>query len=148
MAYSKGMEKKLVQVLLRYPAAWMLPIATYFVIGPIKSSCCSKTDRRKHLLGFSKHCTIINMILTFAMHVIIFHLFSLVDDFDDDFYIISSVVIVTGLIFNAIYLLLDQSCCFSGSQNCFCVCCCGPECFKTNVNVIDVCQNEFKIVQI
>merc|ERR1711963_286656 len=58
--------------ILNYPAAWMLPFATFFVIGPTKSPCCSKTDDQTHHLGVSKPYTIINIILTYVIYVTIF----------------------------------------------------------------------------
>ena len=55
---------------------------------------------------------------------------------------------IAGIPFTIIYLLLDRACCCTRSQKCFCKSCCGPVCYKTNINVIDVSHDELKIVHI
>merc|ERR1719422_1272268 len=69
IACSTGCNKKFFRIISNYPATWMLPIATYFVIGPRKISCCSKQKCLKNELGFSKKLTAINMTLTVLIYV-------------------------------------------------------------------------------
>ena len=161
IAYSTGISKKW-QVYSRYPAAWMLPVATYFIIGPTKSTCCSPTNNQRHYLGFSKHCSIINMILTGIVHAIMItyyqitinHTNNQVDNFltfQDIVRFIFIPTFIIGLIFNCIYLSLDSllyPCGCLGSQNSFASFCCGPQCYKTDIYVIDTGQKELEIVQI
>ena len=61
------------------------------------------------------------------------------------FYVITA---IAGSSFTIIFLLLDRQCCCARSQKCFCKSCCGPVCYKTNINVIDVSHDELKIVHI
>ena len=40
--YSTGVNRKLIEFILSYPASWILPVATNFAIGPRRSLCKSK----------------------------------------------------------------------------------------------------------
>ena len=151
IACSTGLNKKYSQVIFRYPAAWMLPVVTYFVIGPIQSVRCSRKNTQKYHLGLSKHCSFINMILTVIMYGVIIAFIVILNgdiSFDMNFYIFFLPVLGLGLVFNIIFLLLDQSCFFSKSQNCFCTCCCGPECYENNTSVINAYRNELEIMKL
>ena len=120
---STGFNKKLTQVILAYPATWMLPIATYFMIGPQKSYCCSKTNVHQYHLGFSKPCTIINIILTVTMYAGIFTYFA--------YYFLwgyTGMVLLLSLVFNIAFMLSDLKCC--------CFCCCNNDCRKHETHVI------------
>ena len=55
---------------------------------------------------------------------------------------------ILSLLFNIIFLSLDENWCFSGSQKCLCVCCCGPDCYKHNDRVIDVSHEVYEVVNI
>ena len=72
IAFSTGLNKKLIQIISNYPAAWMLSFATFFIIGPIKSPCCSRTNAQTHHLGVSKPYTIINIVVTYVTYMTIF----------------------------------------------------------------------------
>ena len=161
---STGINKKLIKVVLAYPAAWMLPIATYFAIGPINSSCCSKTRIDRHHLGFSKHLTIINIVLTMMIYATIISLFAAYDitlQLSDinwymelignihniNLYVIFVPLLILSLLFNIICLLLDENFCCQKSQNCFCSFCCSFECFKHDTFVIDTTTNDLEVVK-
>ena len=135
---STGINKKLSQVILAYPAAWMLPIATYFVIGPQKMSCCTKTDTNRYHLGFSKVFTIINIILTMVMYAVII-------SYSATFYIYQIIPyfvlpLFLSLLSNIIFLLSDSKCC--------CSCCCDAECRKHETYVIITNTVKLDIVKI
>ena len=108
---STGLNKTFVDVILNYPASWMLPITTYFMIGPHASNCCSQTDVNK-ILGFSKFYSCINISLTVIMYLASISFFE-----SYDFYYLSEIlsmwvpVLVLGLLLNIAYLNLDAKCC-------------------------------------
>ena len=131
---STGFNKKLIQVILAYPAAWMLPITTYFVIGPQKSCCCTKTDTDRYHLGFSKSYTIINIIITIMMYafILIFIGYRLAIYFGP--------VLFLSLVFNIAFMLSDLECC--------CSCCCNNECRSHETYVIATNTLELDIVKI
>ena len=145
---STGFNRKFLEVILRYPASWMLPITTFFTIGPTKSNCSSDANRPRSYLGFSKKNSIINMILTVVMYAALISYFRSYDSELSWKMNIFFVILFVSLILNTSYFLLDLPCCYFGSNKCLCVCCCGPECYETNVHVIDASQNELEIVQI
>jgi len=142
---STGFNKKLLKVIINYPAALMLPIATYFTIGPYKSSnisiicqynqiiCQTNTNRN---LGLSKFYSAINILLSSAMYLILITIM-----FYFDFYnmIIWSPVIVIGVVFNMIYLMIDNPCCSS-------YCCCQDS--LRNIHVINVSQDDLQILKV
>ena len=76
IAYSAGLNKKLFQIIISYPAAWMLPIFTYFTIGPRKLLCCSHSYSNHHQLGLSSLCTCINIVLTAISYITMILYFS------------------------------------------------------------------------
>ena len=80
--------------------------------------------------------------------IIILYFGSYDSDYFGEMGIFFGPLLLLSLILHTIYLLLDKSCCCSGSTKCFCTCCCGPECYENNVHVIDISQNELEIVQI
>ena len=134
---STGFNKKLMQVILAYPAAWMLPITSLFVIGPQKLACSSKTNIHRYHLGFSKPYTIINITLTMIMYAFILSY---------DTYIIQitaficPVIFVITLFLNFIFLLSDAKCCCS----CCCTDCCKHETYviATNTLKLDIVKIE------
>ena len=71
IGFSTGLNKKFLEILTRYPAAWILPICTFFVIGPRKLSCDSANEQRRHLV-LSRGLTIVNMMITWIMGAIMF----------------------------------------------------------------------------
>ena len=146
---STGINKKFQHILLGYPAAWMLPIATYFVIGPRKSSCFSKTNYHKHQLGFSNLYTILNSILTIMMYAIITSYFAA----DPPKYPLAPAIFIQpvfflSLIFNIAFLSVNEQCCCKRSRNCLRSCCCDSKCYQYETYVIDSKTVQLKIVKI
>ena len=148
--YSTGVNRKLIELIISYPASWMLPVVTSFAIGPRKSFCKSKANHQRQQLAFSANCTIINIILTLLMYTVAsFRMIHLSRNSDVTIYIIFLFFVYAIVIsFTIIYLLLDRECCCNTSQKCLCKSCCGPECFKTKIHVIDASHDELKIVYI
>ena len=158
IAKSTGMNKKFFQVIIRYPASWVLPLATYFTIGSKISIKCSTEEKPKRLLEFSIRCSFCNMIISIFMYGGII-VFLLVNDYYDGsgifkpfwidiFLPLFIPVLVLGVTFNIIYLVLDEpwSCLRSNVNICFN--CCGKDCFKAKIQVIDVEGDEIKIISI
>ena len=138
---STGFNKKLTEVILAYPAVWMLPIATYFIIGPRKLSCCSETNTHTYHLGFSRSYTIINIILTVIMYTVIFVYFAI---YTKGLLLLIatyfSPVLFLSLICNIIFLLSEVKCC--------CSCCCDTECHNHETYVIATNTVKLDIVKI
>ena len=113
IVYSTGPNEKFIDVILAYPAGWILPIATYFVIGPKQSSYCCKTNSQRNHLGFSKFHTIINMILTVVIYAA-FHSYC-ATYFINLFYfwILFGPLLPVSLILCIVFLLLDEKICCS-----------------------------------
>ena len=150
MALATGINKKLFQVIINYPASVVLPIATFFTIGSLNSKCCIQTQKRQRHLGFSKWSSIMNMVLTLLMYLILLPYFAKYSHpgLSELFTMIFPPVILLCLVFNIIYLTLDQPCCCSGSQKCYFDGCCGPSCFIRKEQIIDLENNEIEIIQI
>ena len=158
IALSTGINKKFFQVIIRYPASWVLPLATYFTIGSKISLKCPREDKRKRLLGFSTRCSFFNMIASIFMYGGIIA-FLLVNDYYDGsgifkpfwidiFLPLFIPVIVLGVTFNIIYLVLDEPwCCLRSNVN-ICFNCCGKDCYKSKIHVIDLDGDEIKIISI
>ena len=64
---STGFNKNFIEIVMRYPAAWMLPVCTFFMIGPRKISLHLLANGQRRHLGLSTGLTILNMILTVIM---------------------------------------------------------------------------------
>ena len=138
---STGFNRKLPKVILAYPAAWMLPIATYFVIGPQNLSCCSKTNTHKYHLGFSKPYTIINIILTVIMYAFIISYFNAFRKYVLIMMVTYwSPVLFGSLVFNIAFMLSDLKC--------SCSCCCNNDCREHETSVIDTNTEKLDIVKI
>ena len=150
IGWSTGFNKKLVQVILSYPAAWMLPITTYFVIGPHTSPCCSKTNSPTNQLGFSKSFTIINIILTVMMYALVNVFFAAHDNhgYLSNISAAYGLVLLLSLAFNFVFISLDEKFCCRRSKNCFCSCCCDYECYKHETYVIATNTEELYIEKV
>jgi len=153
IASSTGFNMKFFKIIFNYPAAWMLPIATYFAIGPRKISCCSKQKCLKNELGVSKKLSAINMTLTVMIYAAFISYFYVGVSVKGGFGLFISVVfvpiLISGLVFNIIFLLLDEKCCCARSQNCFCSSCCGQNCYEyegyyinTKSDILDMVKTE------
>ena len=160
IASSTGINKKFIKIIANYPAAWMLPIATYFVIGSRKMPCCSKDKRQKNELVFSKKFSAINMTLTVLIYAAFISFFYTprstgqyanrpLNPYSDELlYAYFIPVLMLSLTFNIIFLLLDEKCCCSRSRKCFCSSCCGSNCFQHDIYCIDTKNDNLAIVKI
>ena len=134
------------KLIFRYPAIWLLPAVTYFVIGPRELRCCKQNENNvmRHQLGVSKCFSLLNLLMTVMMYGTMIALFLTIPDQIFENYWLNYFmpyfpwVFCLGIIFTIIFLLLDESCCFSGSQKCLCTRCCGPDCYKFQYQYINV----------
>ena len=143
---STGLNKKLLKVILNCPAAWMLPIATTFTIGPYKSNCCCHTNANRNYLGLSKCYSGVNILLSLIIYVALIFFFALNSftlnillAYHLDFLFIWSLTLVIGLVFSIIYLNMDKQCCSS-------TCCCKHS--NRTVHVMNVNQEDLQVVTI
>ena len=142
-----GVNKNFLEVIIRYPASWILPVATYFVIGPTKRMFCSKSRQFSHHLGFSNCNSIVNLILTVIMYAILIAclsapVFLLEESYkrenliNENFYFFVALFLIPlflGVAFNIIYLSLSF---------------CTHKCFRSELQVIDLEHNKINIRQI
>ena len=73
IAKSTGISNNFWGVINRYPALWLLPVASYFVIGPQNVTICDclcydKSVNYQHL-GISGSLTALNMMITFVLYL-------------------------------------------------------------------------------
>jgi len=152
IALTTGLNKSFFKVIIEYPTAWMLPICTFFVIGCQNLACKSGSIRQRHLLGISKNCTIINMIMTMIVYSIAIVLMNYLRTkhftIDLIYFILLYSIMIFGYLFTLILLLLDQECCCSASKNCLCQWCCGYQCYQYEKHVIDVSKDNLEIIVI
>ena len=136
---STGFNKKFLLIIMSYPAAWMLPIATYFVIGPFRSNCCSSTNSNMNL-GFSKFYSAMNILLTAIMYVAVISYFASYNDFIlFPFLSAWSPLLVVGLVLNIICITVNKKCCWSN-------CCCQND--HQNAQVMNVNHDDLEFVSI
>ena len=73
IAKSTGISNNFWGVINRYPALWLLPVATYFVIGPQNVAICDFLCYKKSVnyqhLGISGSLTALNMMITFVLYL-------------------------------------------------------------------------------
>ena len=149
IASSTGMNKKFFQIIIRYPASWVLPVATFFAVGPSKYACCSKSHQQNGYLGFSRCSSIANLILTIITYVMWLAMFGYDLKALPLYYAMYfTPVLLTGVVFTIIFLSLSMPCCCSASQTCCFSSCCGPQCFVNEVHVIHTNANKIEIIQL
>ena len=144
VALGTGCNKKYLNIIFGYPAICLLSAFTYFVVGPRTISCSAEQNpdfhERKEVV-VSKKLTVLNIIFSSILYcVVIGILWTLGHDNIKGFEWFGTVftpIFVIGIITNIIFLSLDQTCCFSRSQQCFCTCCCGPSCYDLRCRYID-----------
>ena len=73
---STGGNKKLLRMIVDYPALWLLPAATFFVVGPVNkespNSFCCQSCPSVSFIGVSGKLTFLNIIVTTVMYLMIF----------------------------------------------------------------------------
>ena len=148
-----GCNRNFFKIIFGYPAVCFLPAFTYFVVGPRKLTCDKKNEvfNQKTQLVVSKRLTILNMLLTNVLYcVVIGILWTLGHDEIEGFAWFGTILaplIFIGTIINLIFLSLDKQFCFSKSQRCWCICCCGPRCYDLRFECIN-CKCQGKEIEI
>jgi len=119
IALATGCNKKFFRIILDYPSIWLLPAATFFVVGPenrtLQEKLCCKKSGKRTLLGVSSKLTFLNMILTLVM------------------YIISAQIVYSNLQISeqrrqAVSLFVATLFISAIIFTCFCFCCCHCKC--------------------
>ena len=136
---STGFNKNFIEIVMRYPAAWMLPVCTFFMIGPRKISLnLLANDQRRHL-GLSAGLTILNMILTVIMMAI---MLILIANENSEHYgkELSIVMLIIIIAISHIFFLFPN------------MKFCGPKSLgfsdQSSIHIIDVSQNELKPISV
>ena len=155
IASSTGCSKKMMDIIFNYPALLILPAFTHFAVGPETLSCCGKwgDNYQRHRLVISTKCTIINMALTLLFYglVMVISCFVVGDVSATPgmgacelfFGYVMPPILISSVALTLIFLSLEKQCCCSGSQRCFCSCCCGPQCYEFRKEYINtVTKNE------
>ena len=153
IAISTGNNKKLFRIIFDHPAIFLLPVFTYFVVGPRRICCDTQHPnyiKQKQLI-LSKKSTIFNIVLTTILYAtvigILWHL-----DHDDIngftwFVKVFTPVLFIGIFVNILFLLLDRPFCFSKSQRCWCSFCCGPKCYEIRDQYINIASDNIEICE-
>ena len=135
IASCTGLNKDFFKVIARFPASWMLPICTYFTIGPQNL----KNRKRRHL-GLSKFFTMVNMIISLIMSFIMF-IVIVIQGQDNEKYAISAVLPVLIPIMKAplyyIGFLISDTRCFG----------CVKSIGQSDIQIFDINKNEFEIAK-
>ena len=136
---STGFNKNFIEIIMRYPAAWMLPVCTFFMIGPRKISFDLLANDQRRYLGLSSGLTILNMILTVIMMGIMLILIANENSehFGKELSIVMLIIIIA--ISHIFFLFPNMKYCgpkSSGFSD------------QNNIHIIDVSQNELKPISI
>ena len=151
VSISTGCNKKLFKIIFGHPAICLLPVFTYFVVGP-RRICCNKKDpnyiQQKRLI-LSKRSTIFNIALTAILYAIVIGILWFLDHDDINgfrwFYTVFTPIFCFGILTNVLFLLLDKQFCFSKSQECLCALCCGPKCYELRYQYINTASDDIEI---
>ena len=146
IGFATGLSRNFFKLIFRYPAIWLLPAVTYFVIGPRELRCCKRTQHniQRHQIGLSKCFSLLNLLMTVMMYGTMIALFLTIPEHIFESYWFNYFipyfpsVFCLGITFTIICLLLDERCCCKRSQQCFCTRCCGPDCYKFQYQYINV----------
>ena len=142
--------KKFFTVVFNYPGLVLLPVASYFCIGPKKVAFCTQNEHSigQNLLGFNKALTMVNMVLTtiaygttitvtlFPIQLDVFGV-SLTSNTILALFFCGPIYCI-GILFTVIFLALDTNFCCKKSQKCYCLYCCGPHCFRFRYEYINI----------
>ena len=151
IAISTGCSKKLFKIIFDHPAICLLPVFTYFVVGPRQICCDSQHPnyiKQKELIT-SKKLTIFNILLTAILYGVVIGILWHLDHDDINgftwFYTIFTPTLCVSILINAVFLSLDKPLCFSKSQRCWCSPCCGPKCYELQDQYINTASDDIKI---
>ena len=129
------------KILADFPGLLLLPVATFFAIGSVK----------KNKLGFSKKCSVINMIVTMTMYgitlIIFYHRFKVpgLNLYNFFYGLLIPIILVSfiALVLNVVFLALDEKCCCNQSRSCVPQICCGPSCYDFTYYYINTTDDIF-----
>ena len=128
IAKSTGLSKNFFEVVLRYPALLLLPVATYFVIGPqdvaVANCLCNNQSVNLQHLGVSGRLTAFNLAFTFGLYIL-----TILLGFPMDWYIQSYIIIGPSYFFTPFVLVLALGWIFTGLS------------FKSSC-----CPNQYKMI--
>ena len=114
IAGSTGCNKTFFRMILDYPAIWLLPAATFFVVGPenrtLRKKLCCKQRGERSLLGVSSKLTFLNIILTLVMYIIA-AVIEVGVDLDGNFYLVQLLVTFPCFIIAIFFTCLCFRCC-------------------------------------
>ena len=143
------------KIILEYPGLWLLPVVTYYTMGPKQMLCCKSSTGRnqRKKLAFSKCLTVVNMVMTnIVFWVAVFFTFfysstegsnklswkSLVFLFQSFLWTVPmGATMFLSIIVSIIFLVFTYDCCCERSHPCCPKSCCGPECCELRDEYID-----------
>ena len=133
IASCTGLNKNFFKVIARFPASWMLPVCTYFVIGPQ-----SLKNRKRRHLGLSKFFTMVNMIISLIMSFIMFTVIVVQSQGNEEFstpYVLLTFIPMMYAFPYYTYFLISDTRCFR----------CCPKCWgQSEYQIFNVNKNEFE----
>ena len=136
----------MINLILQYPALLLLPVFTFFADGT-KNLSCAMPKTTKSQLVVSERSTLINIaitIISYGIPAIMYHSLeyyaytldrtdiNLTGLYASLFFNLAGVfpVLLIAILITLIFLSLNLECCFSRAQHCFCLGCCGPQCYE------------------
>ena len=138
MSCSTGFNKKLIKVIVNYPATWMLTAYTYFTIGPHESNCSAPSNSNRNL-GLSKFYSGINIQLTAIINLAVIFYYASYDLNFLNILTLWSPIYVVGLVINLIFITIDKKSCCSK--------CCRQDNVVT-VHLLNVKNDDLEMVEI
>ena len=141
IAKATGCNKTFFEVIFRYPAIWMLPMATYFVIGPqdfkICKCSCNNDSVHQPRLGLSGNLTALNAMLIFICYfpTMLIPIF------------VIGLKAWQGYVWQILFLLsfIPFLICGWSCTGCSFECCCNPDCYKSDVQCMNIDKNGKRI---
>ena len=138
IAKSTGFSKNFSEVVLRYPALWLLPVATYFAIGPqditVANCLCNNKSVNYQHLGISGSLTAFNMAFTFGLYIP-----TILLGFPMDYVLLAAPL----EFFTPFVLVLVLGWIFTGASFKYC---CSPDQYKMNNHYINVDRDHNRIL--
>ena len=144
IARSTGCNKKFFRIILDYPAIWLLPAATFFVVGPktekLRDWCCCRNSANGSLIGISSKLTVINVILTLVVYIVVDYInwifIGLISEGERWKHMALHAISVLPLLILAIIMICSCFCCRPHGK-----CCCCVGCIDVKKHYIKVSQD-------
>ena len=158
ISWSTGFNRKLYKLILDYPALVLLPVFTYYSVGPKKLPRCSQGKSRpidSHII-LSRKWTIVNLFMTVILYGCAISLLLFVyptnlsdiylvghryESYEAGFYVVFAPLMMVSLFPTLVFLSLHIPCCYSSLRNWSCSSCCSSNCLKFKEDYIDT--NEY-----